>query len=80
MPFLAFPERLAALYTKNFAPAARKLLILGQSVEVPGKLIQAAQKSRLQGGILITGGILINISSDGLMNHRDHTDGQPQKR
>ena len=50
MPFLAFSERLAALCPKNFAPVARKLLVLGQSVEVPGKLSQAAQKSRKQGG------------------------------
>ena len=32
MLFLAFSERLAALYTKFFAPAARKVLVLGQSV------------------------------------------------
>ena len=62
---MTFSERLAALYTKNFAPAARKLLVLGQSVEVHGKLSQGQLRSlENKGGILITGGILMNNWTD----------------
>ena len=68
MLFLAFSERHAALYTKIFAPTARKVLVLGQSVRgVWWAKLWSAQKCRKQGGtssLLLTWGLLINISTD----------------
>ena len=53
MSFFAFSERLAALYTKIFAPAARKILVLSQSSAVPGELSPGQLKSvENKGGFL----------------------------
>ena len=60
MPFLAFSERLAALYTNFFRACGAKnygfksIVHCAWSAQNPGK----------QGGVLITWGFLINISTD----------------
>ena len=78
MPFLAFSERLAALYTKIFAPAARKIIVLSQSSAVPGELSPGHLKILENKGVLITGGFLISISTDMILEPAPQGMGAPK--